>query len=115
MSTISTLPKSYIRKVDRDIDGGFLLIPNIFLALKKHGPLNGYEIKEVLESDFGMEVSFGTLYPTMYGMLASGYVTQTIIAKKLKLTKRYALSQKGQDSFSNMLGKMHYFVVKGRS
>jgi DNA-binding PadR family transcriptional regulator len=72
------------------------LVPLELLFLIKSGHNTGYSIKKAYEQYFGINVSFGTIYPLLHSLHRGGFLTRKILSARG--TKFYALSREGQQA-----------------
>lgn len=78
----------------------------ICLGLLTTGPKSGYEIKQVLSGPLNqiMDLSYGTIYPSLGKLLSESYVTCKQKTQEKKPDKKiYTITKKGISFFKNSL------------
>jgi DNA-binding PadR family transcriptional regulator len=75
------------------IDSRRALVSIEMLLLIDRGHKTGYAIKKAFEQKYGIDVSFGTIYPTLHSLHRGGFLSKKIFPEKG--TKIYSLTRKG--------------------
>jgi DNA-binding PadR family transcriptional regulator len=86
-----------IEEIEKRIVKEFLDII-ILCELKEHSELTGYDLALMEHEKFGISLSPGTVYATMYSMERKGLICGHTSAKKTT----YVLTEKGEASLGNI-------------
>ena len=60
--------------------------------------MGGYELRKELSAEFGIQVSFGTLYPHLKNLERSNFISQDPDGEYHKRKKVYALTPNGANT-----------------
>jgi DNA-binding PadR family transcriptional regulator len=94
-----------VKEIEKRIVKEFLDII-ILCELKDHSELTGYDLALMEHEKFGISLSPGTVYATMYNMERRGLICGHISAKKTT----YILTDKGEATLGN-IGKYSEMLV----
>ena len=77
----------------------------VILGLLSHESLTGYEIKKIMDTTlkFFWGASYGSIYPTLKGMVESGLVTKEEYIENGREKITYTITQKGRDTLAKWL------------
>jgi DNA-binding PadR family transcriptional regulator len=75
------------------VDSRRALVPIEMLFLIDRGHKTGYAIRKAFKLKYGINVSFGTIYPMLHSLYRGGYLSKKMFPEKG--TKIYSLTRKG--------------------
>jgi PadR family transcriptional regulator AphA len=76
------------------------------LGLLHYKDMHGYQIKEVIENEFGFmwSINYGQIYPNLKALEDEGLVTKMDVAQKNAPDKKlYSITEKGKEAFTDWL------------
>jgi DNA-binding PadR family transcriptional regulator len=81
-----------------------------FLFLIKMGNQSGYQIRKAFKTHFDMNVSFGTIYPTLSELHKEGYLSRK--ESKTDRRKMYSLTKRGRSKLATDIGMLSRTIAK---
>lgn len=82
----------------------------VLLGLLKKGPLHGYELKRIIESDMGdwTDIAFGSIYFALDKLREGGFVTSRVEDGERHRPSRivYAITESGRNEYLRLLREL---------